>query len=140
VGYCRSESQACLSSVRVKDGKQDLGDTYSNHSGENVGREDFVSWREIEICRYEKEIAECKLKLARHEIAFLRERQDMHSMNREHQKEAIASGGDDVATLPHPRSNLTAIADLLDFDGNFSNIDTWERQVSEDDVYEDIGK
>jgi len=53
------------------------------------GREDFVSWREIEICRHEKKIAECKLRLVCHEIAFLRERQDMHSRNREHQREAI---------------------------------------------------
>jgi len=68
----------------------------------------------------------------------LRERQDMHSRNREHQRGAIASGRDGIATLLHPRLNLTAIVDLLDFDGNFSNFDTWERQVSKDDV--SVGK
>lgn len=34
-----------------------------------------------------------------------------------------------VPAFPHPRLDLTAIADLADFDGNSDGFDTWWRQM-----------
>lgn len=91
--------------------------------GEN-GRESLIYRREIDIYRREKEIAERELELGRREIALLREHRNIGSVDRSRPEEAIARSSNNAPALPHLRSNLTAVADLLsNFDGD-SDFDT----------------